>query len=438
MGAGPSSADDRTGGVGRRERPRTGKSLLYKLKIILRYLRVRRITGVPILAAAVAVFLLIVVLSVMNGFSLFIQTKIRGTLSDILVEYDDVRGFADYEKLERTLAGLPGVQAVSPHLSGKAVLTLYAGKAVERAYDFPCIFIGIDPDAENNVTHLREMLLEPGTGFTWEGTGEELPGVILGNEVVGNYIVRPGFPASLTTPTATDEDSSMKFRVTGHFKTGLYEYDRTTVYVPLDAAQKLTHLENRITSLHLRAKDGSDLDRLKAEVAGVLPRDSHFVVKTWMESEKVLIDAMQLERVIWVVILSALLAVAGFCLLAVMSLTVIEKRRDIGILRSIGTGFWGVLSTFIQYGVVAGFLGSTVGLAGGFAVLHYLDPIERFTLNYLSWTPWPRDVFYFEHIPRDIDWTAMLSFWAGGILVSLAAAAIPHRPRHHAEDRTLT
>jgi lipoprotein-releasing system permease protein len=461
---------------------------LYKLKIILRYLAVRRITAVPILAAGVAVFLLIVVLSVMNGFSLFIQTKIRGTLSDMLVEYDDVRGFAGYEKLAGVLAALPGVKAVSPHLSGKAVLTLYAGQTVERAYDFRCIFIGIDPDAENDVTHLGEMLLEPKTGFEWEGPGEELPGVILGNEVLGNYVVHRGFPASLTTPTATDEDSSMKFRVTGYFKTGLYEYDCTTVYVPLAAAQKLMHLENRITSLHLRAKEGSDLDRLKADVTAALPGNGHFVVKTWGESEKVLIDAMKLERVIWVVILSALLAVAGFCLMAVMSLTVLEKRRDIGILRSFGAGVPGVLSTFIQYGVVTGFLGSSMGLVGGFTVLHYLDPIERcfldghvavyalwlaglfagcvvvaslvrrgrrrllgtaltvlfwsalvvllmqfhcldklveFGKERLSWTPWPRDLFYFEHIPRDINWTAMLSFWGGGILVSLAAGIIP-------------
>lgn len=401
------------------------KPVLYKLKIILRYLGARRITVVPILASAVAVFLLIVVLSVMNGFSSFIQKKIRGTLSDIIVEYDDVRGFAGYEKIEAALSALPGVKAVSPHLSGKAVLTLYAGRTIQRAYDFPCIFIGVRPDAENEVTHLHDMLLEPGAGFEWRGPGEELPGIILGNEVLGRYLVQAGFPASLTTPTATDEDSSLKFRVTGHFKTGLYEYDRTTVYVPLEAAQKLTRLENRITSLHLRADEGVDLDRLKSAVMGTLPPHERFVVRTWMESEKVLIDAMRLERVIWVVILSALLAVAGFCILAVMSLTVLQKRRDIGILRSIGASVPGVLSTFILYGLVVGFLGSTLGFAGGLAVLNHLDPIEGFTLKYLRWTPWPRDVFYFERIPRDISWDAILSFWAGGIVVSFAASIIP-------------
>ena len=461
---------------------------MYRLKIILRYLRARRITVIPILAVAVAVFLLIVVLAVMNGFSSFIQGKLRGTLSDVIVDYDDVRGFGDYEDLRAKLAAIPGVKAISPHLSRIAVLTVYAGKGAGRPYDFSCLCVGVNLDAENEVSHLDRALLEPKRGFRWDEPGEPLPGLILGNEVLGRYYVRPGYNASLTTLTATDEDSSLKFRITDHFKTGLYEYDRTTVYVPLAAAQKLMRLEGRITSFHLRAGPDADVDHLKAAVCRALPADPRFIVKTWMESQKVLIDAMRLERVIWVVVISALLAVAGFCILAVMSLTVIQKTRDIGILRSIGAGIMGVLSTFLQYGLVVGLIGSTLGLAVGFIALHYLDPIEgcllsggvavfllwlagvaagfaviarltrrgkwrllagaatfvlwtrfvwllggfhyldglvAFGRQWLSWTPWPRDVFYFESIPREIDWHAMLTFWAWGIVVSLVASIVP-------------
>ena len=70
-------------------------------------------------------------------------------------------------------------------------------------------------------------------------------------------------------------------------------------------------------------------------------------------------------------------------------------------------------------------IGSTLGLAGAFAALHYLDPIERFSLRWVGWTPWPRDVFYFDSIPREIDWHAMLTFWAWGILISFLAGIIP-------------
>lgn len=398
---------------------------MYKLKIILRYLWMRRVTVIPIMAVAVAVFLLIVVLAVMNGFSSFIQGRIRGTLSDVIIEYDDVRGFADYEALAGRLRRIPGVKAVSPHLAGKAMLTLYAGRGTRRAYDFPCIFIGIQLDAENRVSALHELLVAPKDGFDWHGDGEKLPGLILGSEVLGAYEVNPGWAASLTTPTATDEDSALKFRITDHFKTGLYEYDRTTVYVPLDAAQKLTRLDGRITGFSVRAEEGIDLQTIKAPVTRALPRDGGFVVKTWMESQKVLIDAMKMERVIWVVVLSALLAVAGFCILAVMSLTVIQKTRDIGILRSLGAGVTGVLFTFIQYGLAVGVIGSTLGLSAAALALHYLDPIERWSLKWLGWTPWPRDVFYFESIPRDIDWQAMLTFWGGAILVAFVASIIP-------------
>ena len=461
---------------------------MYKLKIILRYLWLRRITVIPILAAAIAVFSLIVVLSVMNGFSEFIQDRIRGTMSDVLVEYDDVRGFAGWEEIAEKLAAIPGVKAVSPHLSGKAMLTIYSGRGARRAYDFPCIFIGINFDAENHVSALHEALVDEKDGFEWRRDGEKLPGLILGKEVLCPYEVNPGQPASLTTPTATDEDSSLKFRITDHFKTGLYEYDRTTVYVPLAAAQKLMRLDGRITSFSLRAEPGTDLDRLKDPITRALPADGDFVVKTWMQSQKVLIDAMRLERVIWVVILSALLAVAGFCILAVMSLTVLQKTRDIGIIRSMGARIGGVLATFLLYGLVVGLIGSTLGLAGGFTALHYLDPIEQFCLSgrlallsiwiiglvigfvllclvvhprifralggaaffviwlgvtwwlsangfldrlhefardYMAWTPWPRDVFYFDEIPRDMSWKAMLTFWGGGILVAFVTSIIP-------------
>ena len=399
---------------------------MYRLKIILRYLHARRITVIPTSAVAVAVFLLIVVLSVMNGFSDFIQDRLRGTLSDVIVEYDDVRGFDGYEALGDKLADLGGVKAVSPHLSGKAVLTLYAEQHPGQ-YDFPCIFIGVDFDAEDRVSRLGSTLPESTRGFDWDGSGEKLPGLIAGKELLFRYFggKEIGCPASLTTPTASDEDSSLKFRVTGHFKTGLYEYDQTNVYIPLGAAQKLCRLDGRITSFHLRSEEGADLTTLKAAVTKLLPEDSRFVVKTWMESQKILIDAMRLERVIWVVILSALFAVAGFCILAVMSLTVIQKTRDIGILRSLGAGVRGVLVTFIQYGLAVGLIGSTLGLVGGFAALHYLDPIERFSLRWVGWTPWPRDVFYFESIPRQIDWHAMLTFWAWGIVISFLAGIIP-------------
>jgi lipoprotein-releasing system permease protein len=460
---------------------------VYRLKLILRYLRARRITVIPIAAVTVAVFLLIVVLSVMNGFSSFIQKQIRGTLSDIIVEHEDARGFADFRRLSDEISRLPGVEAISPHLSGKAMLTLYSASGSGRAYDTPCIFIGVDLDAENRVSRLKEMLIPPDCRLDEKPDGDEDPGLVAGDQLLP-YMIVPGYPAGLTTPTATDEDSALRFRYVGRFKSGLYEYDRTTAYIPLWAAQKLMCMDGRVTSLHVRTAPGADLDAVKESVLGVLAPRRGFVVKTWKEAQKVLIDAMKMERVIWVVILSALLAVAGFCILAVMSLTVIQKTRDIGILRSLGASVLGILSTFVQYGLAAGLVGATLGLAGGYAVLRWLDSIERWFLAggladglvwlaglgilialvaglmrrgtprtvalvcvivawsgvawglsvthgldwmlasvrpYLAWSPWPRDIFYFDVIPREMSWTSMLTFWAGGIIVSFAASLIP-------------
>jgi lipoprotein-releasing system permease protein len=229
----------------------------------------------------------------------------------------------------------------------------------------------------------------------------------------------------LTTPTAADESNALRFRLTGHFKTGLYEYDQTTVFIPLEAAQRLLQLEDRVNSLHVKAEPGTDLDALKARVAKVLPEDAPLIVATWMETEEILINAMRLERIVWITILSALMAVAGFCILAVMSLTVLQKTRDIGILRSLGAGAPGVLGTFIQYGLVVGVIGATLGLAAGDLTLSNIDTVEEVVKGATGWTPWPRTAFYFEKIPVDKDWTMFGMFWLGGIAVSLAASFVP-------------
>ena len=397
---------------------------MYKLALILRYLRRRRITLIPILAVAAAVFLLIVVLAVMRGFSLFIEDRLRGTLADVVVESADVRGFEGWQEIAATLRSLDGVEAVAPHLSGKGVLTIYGG-AFNRAWDFPVLFIGIDPDLENAAAQSGPWKAS-GIRFAVPPGGDPAAtGIVLGREVLSPYDAPLETTVTLTAPTAFDEVGSLDFRVRGICKTGLYEHDRTTVYIPLDAAQKLLHLSGRATSLHARVRNGADLARVKAAIAAALPDPRRFVVKTWMESEKVIIDAMALERIIWAVVLSALLAVAGFCILAVMSLTVIQKTRDIGILRAVGASTRGVLSAFLQYGVIVGVLGATLGLVGAALALRYIDPIERLSLAVFGWTPWPRDVFYFDRIPVAMGAPAMWGFWAWGVATAFAASLYP-------------
>ncbi len=401
-------------------------SEVYKLKLILRYLLRRRIALLPVLAVAVAVFLLVVVLAVMRGFAGFIEDKLRGTMADVIVESNDVRGFDGWEPVAERLRRISGVEAVSPHLSGKGVLTVYGG-LYGRPFDYPCLFAGIDLEAENSVTRFGRYLID-GKGFAdpWRAN-LRTPGIILGSEIFGpdTANIHIGYPVTLTTPTAFDEMGSKDFLVTAKFKTGLYEHDRTTVYVPLAAAQKLLDLEGRVTSLHLRVKPGEDLEKIKSAARAALEGRKGLIVQTWMESQKVLIDAMALERIIWIVVLSALLAVAGFCILAVMSLTVIQKTRDIGILRAVGASARGVLAAFLEYGLAVGIIGATLGLVGALLVLYHIDTVEAVTLRLTGWTPWPRDVFYFERIPVEMNGWAFLSFWTWGIAVAFAASLYP-------------
>ncbi len=395
---------------------------MYKLALLMRYLR-RPVGLFPVLAAGLGTYALIVVLAVMNGFADYIRDNIRGTLSDIVVRANDARGTSGHAKLTRSIEAVPGVAGVSPHLSGKALMTVYATSDAGRPLVVPVVFIGIDLARERQTGSLGKSLATGVKNFSDCAMGDAmLPGIICGGEMF--WPLMQGIRVSLTAPTVREGDIAMSFRVVDYFRSGLSDFDRCTVYIPLEAAQKLTETPDAVTGFQVAVAEGHQPEAVKQRISETLSA-GEFTVKTWAESRKALLAAIAMERIVWTVVLGSMLVVAGFAIMAVLALLVIQKRRDIGIIRSIGGGVGGIGTVFVGYGISLGLIGASIGLALGYLTVRHVDVIERVVLKYTGYTPWPRTVFYFNNIPCKCSLTYMVTFFAIAVLISLLASIYP-------------
>jgi len=417
---------------------------MYVLTLCLRYLRARRGVILSVLALASGVTALIVVIAVLNGFGDLIRSRIRGGLSDMVVEQGDFWGVKGAEAIRRKLSAIPHVRACSAHLSGIAFLSLVD---VEGSPRVPVEFIAVDPGAEEQVVGFSERVEAGARGSVnveWSGSKPfALPGgrsperpVILGVELAGalsgfvrledgsllDVPVRPGTRILLTTPISWDDHNTEVFEVTNLYKSGLYKTDANTVLLPLEVAQRWRRAPDTASSFHLRLDDFANAPGVVAAARRAVAEDGEFFVGTWQEMRRQLLVAMVVERIIWVIVLVLLLAIAGFSVVAVLNLIVFQRRRDIGIVRSMGAGRRGIAATFVLYGLVVGVVGSGLGVAAGVLILTNIDWLE----GRLPGGLFPRDVFYLaEHIPWQISPLTVTVFALLGVLVSVVASFFP-------------
>ncbi len=419
---------------------------MYVLALCLKYLRARRGIILSVLALATGVTALIVVVAVMNGFGALIRSRIRGSLSDVVVERDDFWGVKEAEALGRELAAIPHVSGCSAHLSGIAFLSL---ADVGGSFRFPVEFVALDPEAEQQVSEFAEWL-EAGTRERvtdeWQGTRPfTLPGgrrperpVILGVELAGTLSgfielpdgsrvhvpIQPGTRVLLATPISWDDHNVDVFTVTNLYKSGIYKTDANTVFLPLDVGQRWRRAPDTASSFHLRLDDFTQAPQVVAAAREVLAGRGEFFVGTWQEMRRQLLVAIGVERIIWVIVLTLLLSLAGFSVVAVLNLIVFQRRRDIGILRSMGASRRGIAATFVLYGLVVGVVGSGLGVVAGTLILSHIDWLE----TRLPGGLFPRDVFYLaERIPWEISAATVALFAALAVAVSVVASLHPAR-----------
>lgn len=311
----------------------------FELFIALRYLisgRKQRFISIisftSIIGVALGVASLIVVLGVMNGFSSNLRDKILGVNAHIVVS--NAQGtFKGHSSLQKKIKKIPGIIEVNPFIYSEVMLrSPYGVKGAALR--------GINPHTAENALNLKTTMSK-GSLSSLTRTDSDEPGIIIG-KVMAEYLgvglhdlVQMLIPSGRQS-TAGYSPKIQPFTVVGIFDTGMYEYDSSLIYIPLSTAQKILGFSgNRVTGLEISLKDIYAAPKIKKEITDVLG-GFPFAVRTWMEMNKSLFSALKLEKTAMAIILIMIVLVGSFSIITTLIMLVMEKKKDIAVLMSLG------------------------------------------------------------------------------------------------------
>ena len=521
---------------------------MYKLLLSWRYLRTRYIALASIISVTLGVGTLIVVNSVMAGFSHEMHIRLHGILSDIICEAHSQDGIADPEALiaeirkivgdelagitaavhvpamininykghmmpkqvnligvdEATYAGVSDFRQYLIHPENKRTISfllreggygdedhaippsgwlyrrLKAGYEREQALQ-KRVLEGVTRDAETRDAETREgearegeapaepqPTTNPHPGPLPEEEGaasiaavpedpfsqlrpespenvfnpekDQYTGIILGiamgcvrqrdarGKVRDVYLCRPGDDVQVAFASAgmPPKIISQNFTVVDFYESKMSEYDSGFAFIPLSAMQNSRQMGNAVTTIQLKLKPGADLNAVRDKLQARFPAEEFpFRIQTWRDMQGPLLAAVQMETTLLNILLFMIIAVAGFGILATFFMIVVEKTKDIGILKALGAPSRGVMSIFLSYGFSLGLVGSGVGMVGGLAFVYWINNIAKVVEWITGQEVFDPTVYYFSTIPTIVEPMTVAGVVAGSVLIAVLASVLP-------------
>ncbi|UCG77486.1 MAG: lipoprotein-releasing ABC transporter permease subunit [Nitrospirota bacterium] len=369
-------------------------------------------TIVSVGGVAVGVMALLIVLSVMSGFHEDLQNKILGVNAHVVV-LSFSGGIPDYEEVLEKAKEVDGVRAASPFLMGQVMLA--KNKRAHGVY-----IRGIETKYETETTeihrHMRDGQL---SDINREG---EFPGIIIGKELASSLGVSTGDSLNVISPVGQMGPLGMlprarKFIVRGTFEMGMYEYDANLALATIGSVQDFLKLPGQANAIELKLDNIFEAPRIKRKVAEHLgPR---FYARDWMEMNRNLFAALKLEKLTMFIILTLIILVAAFNIVSTLIMNVIEKEREIAILKTMGASNNGIMFIFVIQGLMIGLIGTAIGLTGGYVISYLINTFEIIKL--------PADVYYLSHLPAKINLIDFALVCISAILISFIATIYPAR-----------
>jgi len=488
---------------------------MYKLLLSWRYLRTRYIALASVISVTLGVATMIVVNSVMAGFSHEMRNRIHGILSDVIFEAHSLEGFPDVERHMDEIRRVAGddVVAMTPTVAVPAMLSGEVnGQWVTRQINL----IGIDKETYAEVSDFGKFLVHPKNrerldfvlrdgGYETPQAGDDLgaprrpqlahagwehrrawarfdkarraaasqpnedagkdpfaaaaskkqqdenlfdpmreqhTGIVLGIALAAyrtadgedRFLFLPGDDIRITFPTAgtPPKAESDIFTIVDFYESKMSEYDSSFVFMPLDRMQELRGMlepatgTRSATSIQIKLREGADLDKVRDKLRAHFPPEL-YGVNTWRDKQGPLLAAVNMETAILNVLLFLIIAVAGFGILAIFFMIVVEKTRDIGILKSLGASERGVMGIFLGYGISLGMVGSGVGMVMGLMFVIYINEIADW-LGRLTGRPvFDPSIYYFQKIPTIIDPFTVGWIMCGAVLIAVTSSILPAR-----------
>lgn len=396
----------------------------YELFIGLRYLKAKRkqtfvslITLISIAGVMVGVTALIVVIAVMNGFKEDLRDKILGVTSHVVISRFD-GNISKYPEVRAKVEEVSGVNAATPFIYTQVMIS--SRKAISGA-----VLRGIEPQTASKVINLQKNL-RAGSLKELEAENKPegmraTPGIILGNELARNIGASRGEPVTVISPLGRltplgRVPRSQTFRVAGIFDSGMYEYDSTIAYVSLWAAQRFLGIGDRVTGIEVRVDDIYEADRVARAIGKALDGYPYWS-RDWMRMNKNLFSALKLEKIVMFIILTLIIVVAAFNIVGTLTMVVVEKTRDIAILKSMGATRRSIMKIFLIEGAVIGLVGTLLGLLGGYTLCTLLATYKFIEL--------PSDVYYISTLPVKMNPLDVALIALAAIVITLAASVYP-------------
>src|SRR4051812_12682708 len=390
--------------------------LPFEFQIALRYLLAKRkqafisvITFISTLGVTVGVMALVIALALMTGLQQELRDRIVGSNPHIYVW--NTRGIDDYHAEADALRTVPHVLGAAPAVMGQGLLSASETQPVQIK--------GIDPVLEQQVTNLRAAITS-GSIEALNTPEGELPGILLGKDLAAKVGVNTGDSVSLTmgvtlTPAGL-LPRTRRLKVVGLFSLGLLEFDSTFGYLSLDVAK------------HLLGKDKVDLIQLRVDDIFAAPRiaqsipqrlGTQYVTQDWADMNKSLFSALGLEKIAISMTIGLIVMVAALNIVASLILLVMEKHRDIAILKTMGASARSITTIFMLQGLIIGIVGTAVGASLGFGVSRVLDRYELIRV--------PVDVYQMSYMPFRVLPLDFALVVIGAILVCFVATLYPSR-----------
>lgn len=407
----------------------------YELFLALRYLRSRRkrrlarVTSlVALLGIGIGVSTLIVALALANGFRDEMREKILRGTAHVNVMRADGRPISDYRNLSERIKTIPGVTSAAATSYDGAMLVGSRGAAY-------AVLRGLDKDSEQALNEVKDSVIEGSVAAIVAGKSkaEDQPSVLIGSELATRTGLRVGEIAeiiSANTNSGPVNPVKRNVHVAGIFRSGLFEYDSTWIYLPLDVASEISGAPQSASVISLQLEDIYDARRVAADIRASL--GNSYTTVDWEEANRPLFNALALERRMGLFIIALIILIATLNITTTLILVVVERRRDIGILSAIGADGKSIRAIFMIEGAIIGALGAVLGV--------FLGIVACLVGNRYQLVSLPADVYSITNVPfhpqaGDVLLAALVAFllsWTATIYPARAAARV--RPAEMLRD----
>lgn len=396
-----------------------------------RYLRAKHkqtfislITILSIAGVMIGVMALIVVIAVMTGFESDLKSRILGVESHVVIMR---RGglISDYRSISEYVESIEGVEAATPFIFTQAMLRSSSGVG-------GVVLRGIDPGSASRVITILESIslqniLRENEPNPEENRGVIIPGIILGKELARSLGVGIGDPVYLISSRGMISPighlpAMKRFQVVGLFESGMYEYDGSLAYIHLKDAQKILRIADSVTGIEVRVKDIYQADNIAAKIVKGLGRkykNRSYWARDWMQMNHNLFSALKLEKTVMFIILALIVFVAAFNIASTLIMMVMEKTRDIAILKAMGATDKSIGRIFVFKGMVIGLVGTILGVCLGFILCTLLGHYKFIEL--------PGDVYYITTLPVRLESLDVLLIAVAAIVICFLATLYPAR-----------